>query len=429
MNSMKTLPKLFCKLVVMVGLFFASTAHAEIEFHCKELSDTSLTYCKFAILVQGDDKAELRFTIKQGEVKNIPDAYIGREYCYQRGFEYGEMLPEDKTCGALYFIRETIQKRNLDAHRELEISSDEQRLSCTSGLLVLLQDGCIFLSNDQSIFVEIGRSIVTKLFPSPTQFCVVPIKKNQFQLSFDECRRSSGSKQYLSGRFNRLEGTYDEETFEQMVQKEPVRPSYFTRYSQVWFQAVESCLTDKIAPDKPDLVFIQFFDNTKKFIGHYEGIPRNIEEIQIRKLCAGKWRLHSSLNLAASVPIADVQIKTNEELMKAIEDAKEQLFQLSNSLGLSVKLKIRNYSVYQEIYADVNGIVVSADELAIGLSASGKPLVQICNGQSFCSAHYENYVLISPNKDICVSVKAKKNGIFSGAFLEMQIASGCAASF
>jgi hypothetical protein len=432
---MNALVRSVLRASIIAGLFFSTLAHAEIEFHCKELTDTLLNHCKFAILVQNDTKADFRFTIKQGEVKQISDVYLGRKYCFDRGFEQTEQLPIDDACGNLYIFSPLVQNRNLDALRPLEISIDEQRLSCVSSLWVRLEDGCLFRSKDQSVFVKAGASTVTKLFFNPVPFCVLPIQKNQIALSFEECKNNKNSKQYLSGRFNQFESTYEEPTFEQLIAKDPEKPSYFAKFNKAWFESVGTCLTDKNSTPKPELVFIQFINSDQKLIGQYTGIPRATEEVQIRGLCKGKWRLHPSFDLINSASIGDVQIKTNEDLIKAIEEAREQMFTLANSLGLSVKLKIRNYGVYQEIYADVNvtdinGAVTPADELAIGLSEFGlKPMIQRCNGQSFCSAHDENYVRVAPNKDICVFVKAKKNGVESNALLDAQPGSACTAFF
>ena len=85
--------------MISFALFsFGNNAYADLQFHCKEIADSLQVYCKFAVLVPGDNAAEIRFTIKQGEIKSIPDIYLGRKFCYDRAFERNEELSLRKVC-------------------------------------------------------------------------------------------------------------------------------------------------------------------------------------------------------------------------------------------------------------------------------------------------------------------------------------------
>ena len=330
----------------------------------------------------------------------------------------------------MYDFSPIVQAKNLDKFRDLEISNDEQKISCVAQFpFLLVKEGCLFITSNQSWFVSNGRSEIVRSLTSLTPLCVLGVDGNQVNLSYEQCRENSNSKKYLSGKYNFYEKPMAEVTFDELISKDPPK-TYFTDKDNKWISSIDVCLTNNNSVNEPKLIFIHFYNSNKNYFDSYEGIPNALEAFQIGKFCENKWKLSSSLNLANSIKINDLTFKTADDLMEAYKNNLEQIYRYQNALGFHVKLKTEEYPAYKKIFADVsvfdvNGVPVAADELVITLNLNGDPTRSHCNGRGYCEVKREERGIYTGNKFICTSVKAVKNGVVSRAVLEGVKYSGC----
>ncbi len=420
-------------LAMLTVILLCQNAYAEIEFHCKEKADSARIFCKFAILKQGAFDADIKFTIKQGDVRKISSSFLGRKFCFERGFNIDDALPDVKPCEPVFRLP-IVQERNLDEYREIELKAGEKRLLCISGGFIKdFKSGCWFTSQQMGIFLKPAQQRIVENLPDEVELCNLTTDKPAAQPTFAQCVASPESRRFKAGKSNLLDRVLDEPSFEQLIAKEPPRNT-FSKYTKEWFEAVSGCVSTEPIPPNPAIIFLFFFDKDRRLMTTFSGIPTALEVAAINLFCKDKWRVqnHSKPDEPDSAifdnasPATNPSVKSNEELIEAIESARDQLFNLQNSLRLKVKVQRVNYLIYQEIYADVgvfdiNGSQTNADKIYIKLKEYSGGKEEVCYGKSFCApGTIKNYGTVTPDKFICVAVEATKNGVTSSAFLQLQ---------